>query len=124
MLGAAYRRRTYEVRDQDDRLFSGPVFVQEFNYVVQGELTSGNAGWSGARFVDHLSIGRGPVTTQYQQFMAISPAGLNATLAWVPLAVRDMNGNDYGTLGIKMEKDVLFINADDGKVAGVYRWCP
>jgi len=38
--------------------------------------------------------------------------------------VRDPARGDFGTLSIKMEKDVIFINGDDGKVNGQYRWCP
>jgi hypothetical protein len=37
--------------------------------------------------------------------------------------VRDPNHGDFGVLGIKTEKDVIFINGDDGKVNGQLRWC-
>jgi hypothetical protein len=103
---------------------TGAVRVMESNYVVEGKLGAHNSTWTSAVVVDELSIGSGPVTTQYQQFTAQVISGIDIMAAPVPVMVRDPARGDFGTLGIKMEKDVIFINGDDGKVGGQYRWCP
>jgi RHS repeat-associated protein len=121
--GSVMRRREYELRDQRDEKLTGPVRVTEHNFVVQGNLMASNSTWVGGRVVDYLSIGSGPVITQYQQFTAQVVSGIDIMAAPVPVMVRDPARGDFGTLGIKMEKDVIFINGDDGKVNGQLRWC-
>jgi hypothetical protein len=38
--------------------------------------------------------------------------------------VREMDGRNYGTLGIKMEAGVVWINGNDGRKAnGELNWC-
>ena len=102
---------------------AGQVIVKEFNYVVQGEMTSANATWTSARFDDHLARGYSKDIIQYQQFTA-QVFGLNATPGAVPIMVREMDGKDYGTLGIKMEAGVVWINGNDGRDAnGRLRMC-
>lgn len=63
----------------------------------------------------------------FQQFTVSVRGGLNATPFPVPVMVRELSGVYYGTLGIKIETDVVFINGDDGKewIGGqrVHRWC-
>jgi RHS repeat-associated protein len=124
MGGSVVRRRTYELEDQNDTLMAGAVRITETNYVVQGNLGGHGSTWTTARVVDLISIGSGPVTTQYQQFTAQVVSGIDIMAAPVPVMVRDPVRGDFGTLGIKMEKDVIFIKCDDGKVEGQYRWCP
>jgi len=122
--GSVVRRRTYELQDQNNQRMAGAVRVTESNYVVEGNLGAFNSTWTSAVAVDYLSIGSGPVTTQYQQFTAQVVSGIDIMAAPVPVMVRDPARGDFGTLGIKMERDVIFINGDDGKVGGQYRWCP
>jgi hypothetical protein len=118
------RRRTYELQDQNNERMAGGVRVWETNYVVQGQLGAYNTSWSGAIVIDWISKGNGPVSTQYQQFTAQVISGIDIMAVPVPVMVRVLGRGDFGTLGIKMEKDVIFINGDDGKVNGQYRWCP
>jgi hypothetical protein len=62
--------------------------------------------------IDFISKGTGPITTQYQQFTAQVVSGIDSMAAPVPIMVRDPARGDFGTLGIKMEKDVIFINGE------------
>jgi hypothetical protein len=37
--------------------------------------------------------------------------------------VREQDGRDYGTLGIVMEGDTIWINGNDGKINGKHKRC-
>jgi hypothetical protein len=50
----------------------------------------------------------------YQQF-TVQIWGLNSTPGAIPIMVRELDGRDYGTLGIKLENDVVWINGNDGR---------
>jgi hypothetical protein len=91
---------------------------------VQGNLGASNSTWNGPIVIDFISKGSGSVTTQYQQFTAQVISGIDSLPVAVPVMVRDPARGDFGTLGIKMESDVIFINGDDGKLNGQYLWCP
>jgi len=114
--GGVRRERTYQLRDQkSEPMTVGGIVIKEQNYLVSGEITSGNASWIGPMFTDNLSKGFSKPVTQYQTFTAQIVRGLFVTPP-TPVMIREQNGLDYGVLGIRMEADVIFINGNDGKV--------
>ena len=110
------------LQDEGNQLLAGSVFIREYNYVVQGEMTSANKSWTMARFDDSIARGYGNDIVQYQQF-TVQVWGLNATPGPVAIQVREQNGRNYGTLGIKMEPSVVWINGNDGKLNGQLPSC-
>jgi hypothetical protein len=75
-------------------------------------------------FEDNINAGLQAGFTFYQQF-SVQVWGLNATPGSVPIAVREMDGRDYGTLGVHIDdRGTVFINGNDGKVNGRPRPCP
>lgn len=129
VIGDCYDRfgariRTYEVRNEIDEIIAGGVVTQEYNYVTEGAATSINTQFRGARFNDNIYAGLQSGWTYYQQF-SVEVTGLNATPGFVPIMVREMDGRDYGTLGVHIDKHgTVFINGNDGKVNGSPRRCP
>ena len=101
------------------------ITLEHIHVVDGGKPTSINTPFYGARFVDTINKSLQSGWTFYQQF-SVSVTGLNATPGFVPIAVREMDGKDYGTLGIHVdEKGTVFINGNDGKdKKGVPRPCP
>jgi RHS repeat-associated protein len=114
-VGSKSRLRTYEIRDETDHIIAGSVWVQEYNYVVSGQqMSSIGSHWTSARFTDNLARGNNGDITMYQQF-TVQIWGLNSTPGAIPIMVRELDGRDYGTLGIKLENDVVWINGNDGR---------
>jgi hypothetical protein len=98
------RRRAYEVQDIDNTPIPGGVTRFERIYVVSGgKSTSINTPFRGTRFIDTINKNLMSNWTFYQQF-SVSITGLNATPGAVPIMVREMNGQDYGTLGFHIDK--------------------
>jgi hypothetical protein len=118
------RVRTYEVHDETGNMIAGRVVTQEYIYTTQGGTTSVNTTFMGARFDDTISAGLQRLFTFYQQF-TVQVWGLNATPGPVPVMIREMDGRDYGTLGVHADgRGTIFINGNDGKINGKPRRCP
>ena len=130
--GSVERRRRYQVIDRMGRPFSSPgtATVNERIYIQSGQLQSANASWGQfganplnglAQFDDNLS---GNGTTLFQQFTISVPW---MGIANSPIQVFEPNrppGNQtFGTLGIRIERGVVFINGNDGKINGQMPRC-
>ena len=113
-VGSVQRDRAYEVRDERNILLRGATFIQEYNYVVSGQtMTSIGTHWTTVTFTDQLARQGNSDIVMYQQF-TVQMWGINATPGPVPVMIRDKE-RYFGTLGIKLEQNVVWINGDDGK---------
>jgi hypothetical protein len=118
-IGSVKRVRTYQVVDESGNRYAGSVVVRETNNVAYGILdpNASNQSWTTITFDDHLARGYGEDILQYQQFTVTYtlPNGMQTT---TPIAVRERNGQTFGTQGIKMMQDKVMMNRDDGTGIG------
>jgi RHS repeat-associated protein len=118
------RQRTYEVQDEFGNAVAGRTTVQEYVHVTEGTPTSKDTPFNGNKFVDNIAANLQKAFTFYQQF-EVQVWGVNATDGLIPIMVRELDGRDYGTLGVHADgKGTVFINGNDGKTNGRPNICP
>lgn len=91
------------------------MLIREYNHVAYGNLDpkASNTSWSTTTFEDTLARGYGEDILQYQQFTITYSLG-GGVPTTSPIAVRERNGQMFGTQGVKMMQDKVMMNRDDG----------
>ena len=107
--GSAFRKRSYQLLDENGDPLSGPVVVTERISLLPGSDSLAPRSypgiWYGGAVNDRLNRGSGGNVMEIQQFVGLIYGGINvfpAGLGPVPLIIREINGFEHGTLGINM----------------------